>query len=354
MVAPVGDHLTFDDVLIDGITAYSTNLWYGIHVGFNLWNSYPTNPPLSTNIIVRNCTVHHVFGDGITAAQARNVLIEKNTVYETGLAPAGVSYTPNGIWTWQTDTTTIQYNEGYSTHSYDFDGGVFDIDWGSTNTTIQYNYAHNADGYCVAVMGAHHITTSNSIVRFNICSNNGRKPEMGPRQGDIYIVTFDGGNIDGLQIYNNTSYWNPALNGPWLKGTSLWFTGNQPRFIENNIVYSSATNMLDLDSGIAMDRDLYWVATGGTPTWRYGSVSANNMNDFRVRSGQDWNGMFADPLMNDTAYSAAGRPTVSFTPSLRSPALGAGIAWDMGGKDFFGNPLPNSGQIAIGAGSVAR
>jgi hypothetical protein len=217
MVAPIGDHLTFDDVLVDNVTAFNTNLWYGIHVGFNLWNGYPTNPPLTTNVVIRNSVVHHVYGDGITAAQSQNVLIEKNVVFETGLAPAGVSYTPNGIWSWQCDNTTIQYNEGYATHSYAWDGGVFDVDWGSTNTTIQYNYAHDAEGYCVAVMGAHHVTTANTIVRFNICSNNGRKASQ-VQQGDIYITTFDGGALDGVQIYNNTGYWNPAADGPWIKG----------------------------------------------------------------------------------------------------------------------------------------
>ncbi len=122
------------------------------------------------------------YGDGITAAQSQNVLIEKNVVYETGLAPTGISYTPNGIWSWQCDNTTIQYNEGYATHSYAWDGGVFDVDWGSTNTTIQYNYAHDAEGYCVAVMASHHVTTSNSIVRYNICSNNGRKASQAPNK----------------------------------------------------------------------------------------------------------------------------------------------------------------------------
>lgn len=349
MVSPIGDHLTFDDVLLDGITAYNTNLWYGIHVGFNLWYGYPTNPPLTTNVVIRNSLVHHVYGDGITAAQSQNVMIEKNVVYETGLAPAGVSYTPNGIWTWQCDQTTIQYNEGYATHSYAWDGGVFDIDWGSTNTVIQYNYAHDADGYCVAVMGAHHVTTSNSIVRFNICSNNGRKASQVAQQGDIYITTFDGGDLDGVQIYNNTGYWNPAADGGWIKGRNVTVTGSQPRFIMNNILYSTTPTMLDLDNFIGMDRNLYWLATPGTAIWRYGSVVASNMDEFRTRTGQDWNGLFADPMLQSPTYSSTGRPTNAFRLNIPSPAIGLGVAWDMGGRDFFGNFVPGSGPINMGA-----
>lgn len=349
MISPIGDHLTFDDVLVDNVSAFNTNLWYGIHVGFNLWYGYPTNPPMTTNVVVRNSVAHHVYGDGITVAQSQNVLIEKNLVYETGLAPAGISYTPNGIWTWQCDRTTIQYNEGYATHSYAWDGGVFDVDWGSTNTTIQYNYAHDADGYCVAIMGAHHVTTSNSIVRFNICSNNGRKASQVAQQGDIFITTFDGGAIDGIQIYNNTGYWNPAADGGWIRGRGVNVTGSQPRFIMNNIVYATTPTMLDLDNFIGMDRNLYWLAGSGLPVWRYGSVVTQNMDQFRNWTGQDWNGMFTDPRMHSPTYSAAGRPSDAFALEGNSPALGSGYGWDMGGVDFFGNFVPSGGSINIGA-----
>ncbi len=349
MVASMGDHLTCDDVLVDGITAYNTNLWYGIHVGFNLWYSYPTDPPRTTNVVIRNSTVHHVYGDGITAAQSQNVLIEKNVVFETGLAPAGVSYTPNGIWSWQCDNTTIQFNEGYSTHSYSFDGGVFDVDWGSTNTIIQYNYAHDADGYCVAVMGAHHVTTSNSIVRFNTCANNGRKASVASSQGDIYVVTFDGGSLDGIQIYNNTATWNPAVDGAWIVGRNVWVTGSLPRFLMNNLVYSTARTMIDLDNIMGMDRNLYWSTNSSSPVWKYQASVFQDFGQFRSNTGQDWNGLQADPMLANPMYHGIGAPITDFLPAANSPAVGSGTAWSMGGRDFYGNAVPDSGSINIGS-----
>ena len=350
MFAPLGDHLTFDDVVIDGITAYNTNLWYGIHVGFNLWHGYPTQPPRTTNVTVRNSTVHDVYGDGITAAQAQNVLIEKNVVFNTGLAPAGISYTPNGIWTWQCDHTIVQYNEGYATHSYSYDGGVFDIDWGSTNTIIQYNYAHNAQGYCIAVMGAHNVTTTNSIVRFNICANNARNAGTAPNQGDIFITTFDGGSLDGVQIYNNTAYWNPAANAGWVRGRGVSMVGTSPRFIVNNIVYSNSPTMIDTDASIALDHNQYWLAATGTPVWKYGSIQAGSIGALRTATGQEQNGSFSDPQMNSPTYSAAGRPSVQFTLLPGSSAIGTGSAWaGMASSDFFGNAIPAAGTPDKGA-----
>jgi hypothetical protein len=354
MISPMGDRLTFDDVTVDSVTAYNTNLWYGIHVGFNIWYSYPTQPPRSTNIRIRNSTVHDVYGDGITVAQTQNVLIDGNVVYETGLAPAGISYTPNGIWGWQADNTVIQFNEGFSTHSYGVDGGVFDIDWGSTNTTIQNNYAHDAQGYCVAILGAHNITTSNSIVRFNICSNNARSAATAPTQGDIFLATWDGGSLDGIQIYNNTSSWNPAADAGWIRGRSVFKTGTLPTFVMNNIVYSRTPTMLDLDGWMPMDRNLYWLATGGTPVWKFGSVVVNDLQTFKNMTGQDWNGIFADPMLNCPTYNGIGRPTAPFTLRLQSPAIGAAAGWSgMAETDFFGNWLPPSGTTTIGAQYVA-
>jgi hypothetical protein len=353
MIAPIGDRLRFDDVVIDGVTAYNTNLWYGIHVGFNLYYAYPTQPPLSTNVTIRNSQVHSVYGDGITVAQSQNVLIEKNVVYETGLAPAGISYTPNAIWSWQCDQTLIQFNEGYSTHSYGADGGVFDIDWGSTNTTIQYNYAHDAQGYCVAIIGAHNVTTSNSIVRFNICSNNGRSPWLASSEGDVFIITFDGGSLDGVQVYNNTAYWSPASDGGWLKGRGISLSGILPRFIKNNIVYSTTPSLIDIDDSIPLDRNLYWLAAGGTALWKRGSTIAASFSDFKRLTGQDSNGIFADPQLNDPTYSGVGMPLLSFTLKQTSPAVGAGASWaNMGSSDFFGNVLAAGGSADIGADHV--
>jgi len=355
MISPIGDRLTFDEILIDRVAAYNTNLWYGIHAGFNLWYNYPTQWPKTTNVTIRNSTVHNVYGDGITAAQAQNVLIEKNVVFETGLAPAGISYTPNGIWTWQTDTALIQFNEGYSTHSYGVDGGVFDIDWGSSNTTIQYNYAHDAQGYCVAIFGAHNVTTSNSIVRFNICSNNARSATFAAAQGDILLGTWEGGSLDGIQIYNNTASWNPAADAGWIRGRNFVKTGTQPTFIMNNVVFSRTPTMLDIDNSIPMDRNLYWLAGGGTPVWKYGSVIANDLITFRNSTGQDWNGIFADPRMNNPTYNGIGRPIFPFTLQSQSPAIGAGVGWSgMAPTDFFKNWLPATGTTTIGAQYVAH
>jgi hypothetical protein len=60
--------------------------------------------------------------------------------------------------------------------------------------------------------------------------------------------------------------------------------------------------------------------------------------------------LFADPLLNSPTYHAVGRSNTAFTLATGSPAVNAG--WNlgnMGAQDFFGNALPTSGRVNIGA-----
>jgi hypothetical protein len=122
----------------------------------------------------------------------------------------------------------------------------------------------------------------------------------------------------------------------------------------NNIVYSTTPTVLDLDNFVALDRNLYWFAGSGLPVWRYGSVVTQNIDEFKRLSGQDWNGMFADPMLVSPTYSAVGRPVDAFKLYGNSRAIGSGISWDMGGRDFFGNAVGSGGPINMGASNTGR
>ncbi len=64
----------------------------------------------------------------------------------------------------------------------------------------------------------------------------------------------------------------------------------------------------------------------------------------------DLHSLFTDPLLNSPTYHATGRSTTAFTLMAGSPAVNAG--WNMGSmgaQDFFGNTLPTSGPVDIGA-----
>lgn len=73
------------------------------------------NPEFAEDVIVRNATVHNVFGDGIVLWDVQNGLIEYSVAYDTGQQPSPQTIgTPSAIWTWSCIDCVVQYNETYN------------------------------------------------------------------------------------------------------------------------------------------------------------------------------------------------------------------------------------------------
>lgn len=348
VITPEAADTFFNDVIIDGATVYNTTQWSGIIVGQDDFGNKVTSPR-STNVTIRNSSVHDVYGDAIVLFQVNNGLIETSVAWNTGQKPNSGVGTPNSIWTWMCGNCIVQFNEGYLSDSPAHDGGVYDIDYGSWDNIIQYNYAHDAQGYCVAVFGIEATgTTTNSIVRYNICSNNARDPKLVDRQGDIFIDVWAGGRLNGVQVYNNTIYWNPAANFPALKQTGT-FIADLPNFFNNNIIYSTVPKLIDSNASMTLDHNLYWYTGADDPIWIYNKKTYTSLSAYQAGSGQDIHGLYADPRLNDPTYHGIGMPVTAFTLLNDSPAIDAGMdVGSMGAQDFFGNLIPQ-GSYDIGA-----
>ncbi|MPY86860.1 MAG: hypothetical protein GEU99_02965 [Luteitalea sp.] len=236
IVSPGTPEQRFDGVVIDGATAYKTTQWAGILVGGGDFG-FPPESTRSTNVVVRNSIVHDVQGDGIVLFRVNHGLIEKSVAWHTGMQFKETIGTPNGIWTWMCRDCTVQYNEAFLTDSPGIDGGAFDIDYGNADNVVQYNYGHDTQGYCVAVFGASWVTT-NSVVRDNVCVNNGVSPRLARHQGAILLSTWDDGKLDGVQIESNTVVWGPAVDAPAVKN-SADFVG-RPGIFRDNLIRSTS------------------------------------------------------------------------------------------------------------------
>lgn len=351
----------FNDVIIDGATVYNTQQWAGILVGGDDYGRTMTSPR-NTNITIQNSTATNVYGDAIVLYQVNNGLLANNVAYNTGLIPTDVVGTPNGIWQWECGNCIVQYNEAYAQHSPTWDGGAFDIDFGSSGNILQYNYGHDNDGYCMAVFatGGSSQTVSNNIMRYNVCSNNARDASLATdRNAELYIAFWNSnggaGYVSGLDVYNNTFYWNPA--NPTIHyaiaAYDLWrgtgFTGTN-RFM-NNIIYAANPNIMNMkENDITFNNNLYWYTGAGNPVFKWGNSTYSSFAAFKTGSGQEANGLYVDPLLNDPTYHANGFPSTSFTLQNGSPAINAGVdLGNMGAHDFFGNAIPQGGAYDIGA-----
>lgn len=230
IVGPSGPHTIFDDVLVDGVDAAHTNQWAGILVG---GGNFGMDMPLNQHITVRNSSVHDVYGDGIVLFRDSDGLIATSTAWETGMQPTETTGTPNAIWTWTCTDCTVRDNEAFLTDSPGVDGGAYDIDWNNTRNTVERNYAHDTQGYCIAVFAAGY-ATSESVVRDNLCIANGLSPRLAVSGGALNLYTWNGGVIRGLRVENNTVLWNPpvatapaVVDGASTAGAPITFTGNR-------------------------------------------------------------------------------------------------------------------------------
>jgi hypothetical protein len=352
----------FDNVVVDNVTAYDTTLWAGIFVwGVQIdqdtgWATHAVDPARqSRNILIQNSTVHDTFGDGIAAYMSRDVTIQHNVVYRSGLqdVPTTPIGNPDGISWWSSSGVTGQFNESYSNRSPGPDGGGYNINFWSSNSKLQYNYGHDNGAYCAGLFGYSGETRSN-IVRYNICAGDGTMhtytdwdgvTHVRPGQSEIYLCTWGQGKLVDAWIYNNTFYVNstgqPSATG--LFDTCADGDVETNGMFKNNLVISTIPNVLgDVAAANNRDRDynLYYYTRG-------------TFSDPRREPHGIYN---RDPLVNGLGYHGTGRPTTQWRLQPGSPAINGGTNvcagrtnCEPGTRDFFGNPLKQGGAFDIGA-----
>ena len=278
----------FDDVLVEGVTAYDTNQWAGILVGGGKFGEVPEED-WNTHVIVRNSVVHDVYGDGIILFRVKDGLIDNSAAWHTGMQPTESIGTPNAIWTWMCKDCVVRNNEAFLTDSPGVDGGAFDIDYGNTRNSVLDNYGHDTQGYCIAVFGAGYVTRE-SVVEGNLCINNGKSPRLASRQGAIFLWTWNNGVIENLRVQKNIVYWNPPGNFPGVLNHAD-IRGSQRIFRENQI-YSGSRWVIDSDRNITFQNNRYTTCGSNSSSWTFDKRSYGTFDAYRdgagVEQGSGW------------------------------------------------------------------
>ena len=352
VAADGSDSATISDVNISGVTAGNTKASEGIFVSAG--NDTSMTGAKGSNISVTNSNVSNVYGDGILVIDANNVTMSGNTVTQSGECPSCGTSTPGAIWVWNTTNAVLSSNESYANNSWGGDGGGFDIDFWNTNVTVENNYIHDNKGYCVSVFGANNEATVNSIIRFNVCINNDASSSS-IIQGDFFLNTWNGGSLNGVEIYNNTSYWTAPLQNDYeLMDDSATFSGSNPSFYMNNLIYSTLQypDIINAGPPMKLSNNLYY-SSYSTPQYWFGYNGSwwDSFSAYQSGSGQDSNSIIANPLLADPGYDVNNVwPKTQYAPQSGSPAIGAGAnvctgisGCSMGSSDFLGQPLPASG-----------
>jgi hypothetical protein len=273
----------FDDVLVEGVTAYRTDQWAGILVGGGNFGEV-TEKDWNTRVIVRNSVVHDVFGDGIILFRVKDGLIDASAAWHTGMQPTQSIGTPNAIWTWMCTDCVVSKSEAFLTDSPGVDGGAFDIDYGNTRNSVLDSYGHDTQGYCVAVFGAGYVT-HDSVVKGNLCINNGTSPRIARYQGAIFLWTWNGGVIENLRVENNIVYWTPPGNFPAVLNRAD-LRGSQRIFRENQI-YSGSPWVIDSNKEMSFQNNRYTTCGQHGATWVFDAHTYGSFDEFRAGAGQE-------------------------------------------------------------------
>lgn len=250
VVAPAQNSTaTIGNVLVDGVTAYDTTQWAGILVAGASYNENKRS--YGDGVTIRNSVVHDVAGDGILLETTRHGLIEHNVAWDTGMQETETIGTPNAIWEWMCADCRVAWNEGFFSDSPGVDGGVFDIDYGNTDNIVEHNFAHDSQGYCAAIFGAEgrRGDSVHSIVRENTCLHNGRSPRLALRQGAIFLKTWHGGQLNGIEVTHNTILWEPPLDAPAIRANAEFF-GDLPNRIQDNRILLAAGSAIDASPAV--------------------------------------------------------------------------------------------------------
>ena len=348
-----GSYLTVDQVDIGGFGtngidftkgSHNVNVTYttihdGGYAGIQVQGTWDTSGTGTTytnsNVYIGHDTIWNIFGrstdsqhtgNGMELWDVDNATVERCVVHDNGINNPYTSG-PAGIWCWQANHVTFQYNESYHNLTGKGDADGFDFDGGTINSVMQYNYAHDNQGAGILsweFSGARPM--HDNTIRYNICQNNGTKNNF------FAEITTGGGTISNMQVYNNTLYSSTA-NGAWMASvTSGHFC--------NNLIQTTSTHNPWVSAGS--------MTLAGNDFWNGASVSLPG-------------GISVDPkLIAPGGGGTIGNADLLYTLSAyqltsTSPLMDAGIdlqsqyGINAGTQDFYGTLIPQHNGYDIGA-----
>lgn len=314
----------YQDVLIDGNTVGPRVDRTGIDINSDYWcrtdagcsgtnNWYP-----STNVMISNNYVTDVGGDGIVPMATQGAVVQYNTVNGFNMRSGTVNA---GIWAWNADNTTIQYNEAMNGHTSQ-DGQGFDIDYGQTGTVVQYNYSHDNDGGFILICQPGNAKNDSGIVRYNISQND---------KARVFQLA---GPTTNTQVYNNTIYLS--------QGSST-----SPIYVNS---WDGYTKSISFKNNIWMLQGAgSWQGLSNVGTLTFNSNTISGVHTSGEPS--DTNKSTLNPLLVDAGSGGTGRATVDgYKLVSGSPAIGTGtVISNNGGKDYFGNAVSSTSAPNRGA-----
>ena len=354
----------------NGVGSPDCNGIYGLGSGQNV-----------TNVTYSGNTVYNLGGNaantggGIVANCVNGGVLQYNIVHDVG-GNATSCGGPGGVWAYNSNNITIQFNEVYNmrpiTYTTGCDWVAYDLDGGVSNSVVQYNYSHNNFGGAllayVATVGGH--VWGNNTFRYNISENDA----LGAGSANQAAISITASPTNPLKIYGNTIYMgmknSTGLSSAMQSNNAVAITLPAGSIIENNIFHmvpqSSGGQTYNqymyfpygLSGGTINNNIFYGGATN--QRWRIGGTNHTSLTAYQTATGYDSLSLNANPML----ANPGGGGTLSWTPSAQtgpqpapaayllsigSPATNAGATITDATRDYYGNAVPGGAGYDIGA-----
>jgi hypothetical protein len=343
-------NVTAHDLNHAGITTFAQSM-YGIkdiYVGDNhLYNISGVGTGISGGS-----------GSGIVIAKADGGILERNIVHDNGWSgDANV-----GIWAYESNNITIQYNESYKNFTAGVaDGGGFDLDGGMTNSVMQYNYSHDNDG---AGYGLYQYQGappwSGNTVRYNISQNDGKKNTY----GGITMWSASNGQITNSSIYNNTVYTKSSSGN---NAVALFSGATNISFYNNIFVTTGGAKLVHAvpgQSNVIFRGNTYY-SSGSSFKIFWNNTTYSSLNSWRSATNQEKNGSTSTGYSTNPKLISPGNGGTIGDPDMlntltqymlqsSSPMRDKGLnlnsfSINPGSRDYYGTSIPQNSSYDIGA-----
>ncbi len=360
---------------LTGVVLTNNSVYNNVNSGIDSVGSAATS---LENITVSYNQVYNNYGDGHSAATGNgielgdvtNAMVEYNVAYLNG-STGGIGGV--GIWAYEANDVTFQYNESYdnkTTKGNDGDG--FDFDTDVRNSVMQYNYAFGNDGTGAQLdQWQNNSLFTNDIIRYNVFQDNGRKNNY----GNLEVW----GRVLNSYLYNNVIYTTPGTSGsnsairvhnstiPGLYVDGVHFVNNiidtsngaalinipegeaqgaQNLTFTGNVYYTNGSAFKIIDGNSTISSLASWQSIG-QETWDGKKYGINANPDF-VSS----NTAVATPEASTSslASAAAGYKLESNSPALsESLSITSMYGVSTGGLDYYGDTIGSSAATVAGA-----
>jgi hypothetical protein len=291
-------------------------------------------------------------GSGIVLSDVDSGIIERNIAFNNGWLSNSKIGGPVGIWTWDSDFITIQFNRSYNNHSSGpYDGGGFDLDGAVTNSIVQYNYSHDNDGagYLICEFPGGRPPSKN-VVRYNVSQDDARRNRYGAI--DLY------GAVQDAEIYNNTIVVDAKAQGSPVPVKVD--SGSRDVHLRNNIFYV-AKELSVVQVQPHQNRLLFQGNAYISPTWNlrieWEDSEFKKLSDWRAATGQEILGSHKVGIEAQAQLANSQKPSDvdGYLLPYRSSLVDAGLdlralfGINPGKCDYYGFSIPSGSAFDIGA-----